>query len=187
MWVLWYHSCINRICSLHCDTAPYPKTPEFSLIQEQERSFTKKYSSDIQYKENCLCKIRVNYYTSISDLTSNSMKEKSDVTYELHQLHRSSTRFFYALSIQNFSAYLGWLTQFKQWHGSKLKKKPNSKEIYNAYETCLVQKHTSTRALAFQCEYTITHVGTDQVRNNYCDVMCPVVPVLHDHIKLDYV
>jgi predicted ester cyclase len=63
----------------------------------------------------------------------------------------------------------------------------NSKEIYNAYETCLLQKYISTRTMAFQCEYTISHVGTDQVRDNYCDVMCHVVPALPDLIKLDYV
>jgi len=48
-----------------------------------------------------------------------------------------------------------------------------------------VQKHTIYQQ--FQSEYTISHVGTDQVTDNYCDVMCPVVPVLPDHIKLNYV
>jgi hypothetical protein len=53
----------------------------------------------------------------------------------------------------------------------------NPKEIYNAYETWLLQKYLSlsTRTMAFQCEYTISYVGTDQERHLlWCDVLCCV-------------
>jgi hypothetical protein len=54
-------------------------------------------------------------------------------------------------------------------------KNTNPKEIYNAYETWLLQKYLSTRTLAFQCEYTISYVGTDQERQLlWCDVLCCV-------------
>lgn len=54
---------LTEFQSLQCNTAPYPKRPKSSLIKKEERSFNKKYSSNIQYKEKCLSKIRVNDFS----------------------------------------------------------------------------------------------------------------------------